>query len=556
EVPEALSSWDIERRELEDEQNVTPSPEKSRKNAYLGIGMALALLGAGVFLWTDEERAKKAYETAKEIVGLRGTGDSPSAIQPAPEAQQGAQPEGPVLSQGEGSERRMVRLSPEEEKAIGVETEVVTYRPLQKEIYTVGRIDYDERKLAFVPARIAGRLDKLYVNFAGAEVKKGEPLALIYSPDLVAAQREYQLAFENLEKVKGSDIKEVVESARSLVEASQNKLRLWGLTAEQIAEIKARSNPSIHVTIYSPTAGTVIEKMVLEGKYVAEGENLYKIADLSTVWMFAEVYEYELPWVRLGQRVEITSLSTPGNATYGTVSFIDPIVNPNTRTVKIRADIPNPEKKLKPQMFVNAKLIASLGEKVLAVPKSAVLDTGLRQLVYVEKGDGLYEAGEVTLGPEAGGYYPVVKGLKPGEKVVVHGNFLIDSQAQLTGPALSVGSPEAAGPARAEETPAKLKIAFSTSPKSPIVGKNTLKAKVTDQAGKPVTDAKVVFSVFMPPMPGMGEMRLPEGEGRHTGDGEYEAQAEIPMAGSWKVVVRVLRPGQSPTSATFSLTVR
>jgi Cu(I)/Ag(I) efflux system membrane fusion protein len=317
------------------------------------------------------------------------------------------------------------------------------------------------------------------------------------------------------------------------------------------------------MTIYSPTAGTVIEKMVLEGKYVAEGENLYKIADLSTVWMFAEVYEYELPWVRLGQRVEITSLSSPGNASLGTVSFIDPIVNPNTRTVKIRADIPNPGRKLKPGMFVNAKLVASLGEKVLAVPKSAVLDTGLRQLVYIEKRNGLYEGREVTLGPEADGYYPVVRGLKPGEKVVVQGNFLIDSQAQLTGGTIDMGgiaSMEEIAPGKKGEMVAqqaeKLKIAFSTSPKSSIVGKNTFKAKVTDQAGKPVTDARVIFQYSMPPMPGMpGGMSL-EAEGKHIRDGQYEAEAQLAMAGPWKVVVTVSRSGQPPTSANFSLTVR
>lgn len=536
----------------------------ARKRLYLKIGIALAFLGVGALLLANGEKMMEVYEKAKEIIGLGETASTPEVVQPIPEApEREAQPEGPVLSQSEGSGPKMVQLSPEEEKAIGVETQVVAHRPLRKEIYTVGRVDYDERKLGFVPARIAGRLDKLFVDFTGVEVKKGEPLALIYSPDLVAAQKEYHLALENLERVKGSGIKEVVESATSLVEASQNKLRLWGITDEQIAEIKAHGNPSIHMAIYSPMSGTVIEKMVLEGKYVAEGENLYKIADLSTVWMLAEVHEYELPWVRLNQRVEITLLSAPGNALHGTISFIDPIVNPNTRTVKIRADIPNPGRKLKPGMFVNAKLVASLGEKVLAVPKSAVLETGLRQLVYVEKGGGLYEGREVTLGPEADGYYPVVKGLKSGEKVVVQGNFLIDSQAQLTGGTIDMGgmagmeemAPGKKGEMVAQQTE-NPKIAFSTSPKSPVVGKNTFKAKVTDQSGKPVTDAKVVFHYSMPPMPGMpGGMSL-EAEGKQTRDGQYEAEAQLAMAGPWKVVVTVSRPGQPPTSATFSLTVR
>jgi len=525
----------------------------TRKHLYLGIGIALVLVVAGVLLFTNGQGAKDVSQEAKERIGPARSDVPASATDPNHDAH-------PRETEPAGSERTSVQLTPEEQRAIDVQTEVVTYRPLQKEIFTVGKIDVDERKLAFVPARIAGRLDKLFVNFTGIEVKKGEPLALIYSPDLVAAQREYHLALENLEKVKGSDIKEVVESARSLVEASETRLRLWGITDEQTAEMKTSSNPRFQMTISSPIGGTVIEKMVLEGKYVTEGENLYKIADLSTVWMLAEVYEYELPWVRPGQRVEITSLSSPGNASHGTVSFIDPIVNPNSRTIRVRADIPNPERKLKPQMFVNAKLVASLGEKVLAVPKSAVLDTGVRQLVYVDQGNGVYEGREVTLGSEAAGYYAVTKGLSPGERIVVAGNFLIDSQRQLTGGTVGMAGMEGMAPGKKDEMAAqqaeKLKITFSNSPKSPIVGKNTLTVKVTDQAGKPVTDAKVAFVTSMPAMPGMpGGMSLEE-EAKHTGNGEYEALAQIAMAGPWKAVVTVSRPGQPPTSATFSLTVR
>lgn len=525
----------------------------TRKHFYLGIGIALVLVVAGVLLFINGQGVKDVSQEAKELSGPARSDAPASATDPSHDAH-------PRETEPAGSERKLVQLSPEEQRAIDVQTDVVAYRPLQKEIFTVGRIDVDERKLAFVPARIAGRLDKLFVNFTGIEVKKGEPLALIYSPDLVAAQREYHLAVENLEKVKGSDIAEVVESARSLVEASETRLRLWGITDEQTAEIKTHKNPSIHMTISSPIGGTVIEKMVLDGKYVTEGENLYKIADLSTVWMLAEVYEYELPWVRPGQRVEITSLSSPGDASHGTVSFIDPVVNPNSRTVRIRADIPNPKRKLKPQMFVNAKLVASLGEKVLAVPKSAVLDTGLRQLVYVDQGNGVYEGREVTLGSEAAGYYPVTKGLGPGERIVVAGNFLIDSQRELTGGTVGMAGMEGMAPGKKDGMVAqqqeKLKITFSNSPKSPIVGKNTLTVKVTDQAGKPVTDAKVAFVTSMPAMPGMpGGMSLEE-EGKHTGNGEYEALAQIVMAGPWKAVVTVSRPGQPPTSATFSLTVR
>ncbi len=523
-----------------------PSTRKKRRG--VGIALALVALAGGLLLFRDR-------------LGLSGE-QKPASVAGSPAvagAQVIAQPSAPA---GNQNATASVRLTREDEQMIGVEVSPVTYRAMVKEIDAVGRIDYDERKIAFVSSRIAGRLDKLYVNFTGTRVAKGEPLALVYSPDLASTRQEYLLAAETLERIKASGIKEVVESASSLVEATRTRLLLWGVTENQIAQLQSGGRKPFEMTIYSPIGGTVIDKMAFEGKYVAEGEALYKVADLSTVWMQGDIYEYELPWIKLGQPVEITAPSYPGTTFRGKVSFIDPMLNAQTRTVRVRVDIPNRDARLKPQMFVSAKLRASLGEKTLAVPKSSVLDTGLRQIVYVARGNGLYEGRQVTLGPEAGGYYPVIKGLAEGDRVVTAGNFLIDSQAQLTGPGMGVPRMEETEKVAAEmggargEKPSTLKITLTTKPKSPVLGKNTFTMRITDTEGKPVNDATVRLTNSMPAMPGMpGGMSL-EAEATRVGDGAYEALVQLVMAGPWKIVVVATRPGQPSTSATFNLNAK
>ena len=340
----------------------------------------------------------------------------------------------------------VLKLSPRAQKLASVRTSEVMYLPLTKEIYTVGRIDYDEKRLAYVASWVQGRIDKLFVDFTGIEVKKGEPLVWIYSPSLISTQNEYLLALETLEKVKGSHIPETIEGARSLIESTKRRLLLWGITERQIEELEKTKNVRTHMTIYTPISGTVIHKMAVEGKYVKEGENIYHIADLTNIWMLADIFEYELSWVKVGQKVEIITPTYPGESFKGTVSFIDPFLNEKTRSCKVRVDVPNPKLKLKPGMYVDATLKIPIGPKdglVLAVPKSSVLDVGLRKLVYIDIGEGKYLAKEVKIGPEASTivkgrkerFYPILEGLAEGDKVVTRANFLIDSQTQLTGEA-------------------------------------------------------------------------------------------------------------------------
>ncbi len=359
----------------------------------------------------------------------------------------------------------MVQLSPRQIRLAGVKVEPATYRRLLKTIYTVGTITYDERLLAYVTSWIAGRVDKLFVDFTGVEVEKGEPLVWIYSPDLVSAQQEYLLSLETRDKMKGSTLGIMVESANSLVEASRDRLLLWGITGEQIDELSQTGKVQDHMTIYAPESGTVIKKDVLKGQYVKEGSMMYTIADMSHLWMMADIYEYEMGLIELGQDVEITTAAFPGQVFTGEVTFIEPFLNEVTRSLKVRVDVPNPDLELKPAMFVNATFKIPLGKPdqkgtagVLSIPRSAVLHTGLRKLIYIEVEKGLFEAREIKTGYDTEGYVEVLDGLKEGDVVVTRGAFLLDAESQL-GPGVGAqyygarGGPEEGEKGKEEKTP-------------------------------------------------------------------------------------------------------
>jgi Cu(I)/Ag(I) efflux system membrane fusion protein len=384
----------------------------------------------------------------------------------------------------------LVRLSARAQTLAQVKAEEIQFRHLFKEITTVGQIDYDERKMALVAAWIPGRIDKLFVDYTGLTVKKGTPLVSLYSPDLVTTQEEYLLALETLEKVKNSGNEETLRGARALVDASKKRLLLWGIHEDQVKEIENRKKASTHMTIFAPIGGTVIQKNALEGKYVKQGENLYQIVDLSNLWILADIYESDMSSIQKGQRVEVTSVAYPGEKFTGKIAFIDPYLNPKTRTVKVRVDVPNAELKLKPGMYVDVSISAHIHEgikstpkvvytcpmhpeivadkqedcpicgmdlvekvqapagTILAVPKEAVLDTGTRKLVYVEMEKGIYSAREVAVGAESLAeingqkrkFFAVISGLAGGTRVVSQANFLIDSQSQITGQAEAVYS--------------------------------------------------------------------------------------------------------------------
>lgn len=370
-----------------------------------------------------------------------------------------------------------VQLTPYRMQLAGVATSEVLPRPIGGSIRTVGTIDVDERRTAHISARIGGRIEALHVDFTGEQVKKGAPLVDIYSPELVSTQKEYLLALEALEKAKASGAASAIATAQDLFDAAHRRLRLWGINDAQLAEIEGSGAPNPRQTILAPMAGIVTQKNVLAGQTVMEGDDLYTIADLSEVWMNAAVYEADIPKVRVGQSVIVRAAAAPGRAFQGTVGFIAPTMDASTRTARVRVDITNPDFVLKPGMYVDAEIAtpaqaggAGTSSKparayytctmdpqivsdepgdcpicgmhlvrvtpkadgvALSVPESAVIDTGTRKVVYLEREPGTFDAIQVELGAPDGGFYPVLAGLSEGDRVVTQGAFLVDAENRL-----------------------------------------------------------------------------------------------------------------------------
>lgn len=480
------------------------------------ILLAVLFFGRGCSHSSRAESAGGVQATAKEEVWtcsmhpqirLSGPGKCPICempLIPAAGAQTGA-----------GGEP-MLQLSDHALAMANVETAPVIRRELFRELRSVGKIQYNESSLATVTARTDGYAERLFVDFTGVEIKAGNHLAEVYSPDLITAQQELLIALQSSPGGQSSPMAEMVKA----------KLQRWGLTKDQIAALAGNGTLTDRTTLYSPIQGTVIEKLIVQNSAFKAGDALYRIANLDTVWVYLDIYEADLPWVRYGQQVEITAEALPGRVYKGQVTFVQPVVNEETRTVRVPVHVENKDHALKPGMFVSAVIKSALagdgrvapagvegkfscpmhpevlrdqagrcpvcempleqipgsaqavqtavtapaayfctmkceggktydkpgncpvcgmkltqvpaapavsGAGLLAVPVSAVLDSGTRRIVYVEKSRGLFEAREVVLGPRTAGFFPVITGVAEGERVVTRGGFLIDSQFQITG---------------------------------------------------------------------------------------------------------------------------
>ncbi|OGW59521.1 MAG: hypothetical protein A2V83_09665 [Nitrospirae bacterium RBG_16_64_22] len=323
-------------------------------------------------------------------------------------------------------------IEPEKIQKLGVRVEEVKLRAISHTFRTVGKIEYDERKVASVQSKVAGWIEKLHVNTTGQAVRKGDPLLEIYSPELVSTQREYLLALENREKLSASPFPEVRAAGETTFDAARQRLRFWDISDEDIARIEKTGSPSRTMVLRSPVKGVIVEKPALQGMAVMPGQALFKAADTSTVWLHADVYEYEVPHVRAGQRAHMELAGFPGEKFWGTVVFVYPFLQAETRTTKVRIEFPNPTGRLKPEMYATVEIhVHEKERKTPAVPESAVLDSGKRQVVFVDHGEGRFEAREVTTGARGDGYVQVLKGVKEGEKVVTSANFLLDAESNV-----------------------------------------------------------------------------------------------------------------------------
>jgi len=349
------------------------------------------------------------------------------------------------VEKAEGEEMQMevegraaIELPPERQQMIGVTFDEARSRDVTMKIRTVGHLTYDETRIVKVHTRISGWVERLYVDYTGREVRRGEPLFTIYSPELYSTQEEYLLALRGEKALSApSATPEAAENAYSLTEATRKRLRLWDITEDQIERLERTGRSETEMSIVSPIDGFVIEKNAFEGKYVVPGEVLYTIADLETIWAIAEVFEYELQLVRVGQEAKITLSYYPGEVFRGRVSYIYPYLNNSTRTALVRFEIENRDLKLKPDMYVNVELEIDLGKR-LVIPRDAVLYSGERRIAYVRKDERNFEPREIVTGVRVGDYIEVLEGIEEGETVVTSANFLIDSESQLRAAVMSM----------------------------------------------------------------------------------------------------------------------
>jgi RND family efflux transporter MFP subunit len=473
-------------------------------------------------------------------------------------AESGATPGMPGMETGGGESQaapatNAIFIDPQRQQLIGVRSEPASVQPLVKEIRAVGKVTFDETRVTHIHTKITGYIDQVFVDYVGKVVKKGDPLFTIYSPELVATQEEYLLALRASRQFAGSSYEGISTRTNSLLEAARRRLELWDITPAQIQQIEKEGKARRTLTIYSPVGGIVTERAAYHhGRYVNPEMDLYTIVDLSTVWVVGEVYEYELPFVKVGQPVLIEFPYQAQKRTLrGEITYVYPYLEEKTRTGKIRMEFTNPNFVLKPEMFVNAKLMINLGNRLVA-PQDAVLDTGTEQYVFVDKGDGYFEPRAVKLGPEAGGYYAIESGLKAGERVVTAANFILDSESRLKGAFANMGRPgqEAKGPAA---QPA-LKIEI-VEPRAAKVGQNALRLTVKDASGNPVSDAEVEVTLFMPQMGSMAPMTS-KATLKSAGNGVYTGTIDIPMAWSWQTTVTVKKEGKSLGSMQTTINTR
>lgn len=428
-----------------------------KKHVIVIVGTFVALSAifyfsrSGPFRATEPKAAQtqgaqpaKSSETAQEESGsMPGMPGMPAE---KPSAKAASTPKAPARQAA--SEAPTIEISPEKRQMIGVKVTTVSVQPLTKVIRTVGLVEYDQRRLQTINTKIEGWVEKLYVNFTGAYVKKGDPVADIYSPELWATQQEF---INVVRWAKGSKRKEVKSGAEkvytqgapdigsmiemdalSLVESARQRLKLWDISDAQIQKIEKSERPIRTLTVYSPYSGYVLQKNVTQGMRVMAGANLFEVADLSTVWITADIYEFEMPLIKVGDAATVQLSYFPGRQFSTRIDYLYPTLEGETRTLKARFTIPNEEGRLKPQMFTNVEMKINLGKK-LAVPSDAVINTGVRQIAYVDRGDGYFEPREVVAGVQAENLVEITAGLKAGDKVSSSANFLIDSEAKLKG---------------------------------------------------------------------------------------------------------------------------
>src|SRR3984957_226621 len=453
----------------------------------------------------------------------------------------------PMVS-GADSQLAPIRITPERRQLIGLKFATVARQDVSDRLETTGNIEADERLQGYVQTRFAGWIEQVFANSTYQYVRRGQPLFTIYSPDLMSTESEYLLAVEARKHVSNSAIADVTTDATSLVDSAAERLKLWGVSPREIARVERERTVRHAVEIDSPMSGYIVERNALPNMYVQPDTRLFTITDLSKVWIYAAGFQDEIGKVRPGDPATVTVDAYPGTNFHGRVDFIQPQIDPITRTAKVRCEFSNPKNQLLPGMFAHVALALPMGVQTV-IPDTAVLRTGTHNVAFIDRGDGYLTPAAIELGEHVGDEFIVLKGLAPGQQIVSSANFLIDSESQLQAaagafvpPPPGVGA-NAAGQS-AEAVP-QASIEFTSDPNPLVRGHNKAIVTIRDSKGAPISDAQVTASFYMAAMPAMGMAAMrAEGTAVDQGNGTYAANIELPSGGTWGLTITASKGGQ------------
>lgn len=457
---------------------------------------------------------------------------------------------------GRTSDLAPIQLTPERRQLIGVTFATVERREVSKRIETTGNIEPDEQLQSYVQTRFAGWIQQVFVNQTFQYVRRGQPIFTVYSPDLASTEQEYALALRARERVAGSSVEGVSDGANSFAQAAAERLSLMGIPRSEVARLARGGQPRNVLTIYSPASGYVVERNALPNMYVQPETKVYTIADFSTVWVYAAVFQDEIGTVRVGDSAAMTIDAYPGVSFPGRVDYIWPEIDMATRTARVRIAFDNRDGQLKPGMYGRIMLRMKVGERTV-IPAGAVLRTGTHNVAFVDRGDGYLVPTYVELGPRVGNDLIVLKGLEPGQRVVASANFLIDSESQLQAATGSfVPPPPGVSASAAEPSGAKLAATLDivTTPSPPARGKNRVRAILKDAHGHAIDGANVSVTFYMAAMPAMGMSAMRDvATLSDKGAGVYEGDLTLGSGGTWQVTAIATKEGQTLASKQFNL---
>ena len=511
---------------------------------FAAIGLAIAV---GLLWWRSHPtQSTNVQQSSSSSEGMSGMAQ-PSDQEPASGTAAMPQAEAPLAP---------IQLTPQRMQSIGIVLGKVESKLVNSELRFYGNVQVDERRQAYVQTRFAGWIRKVDADATGNFIRKGQPLFTIYSPDLVTTEKEYLLAKKNSDTLQQSSVNGVASGASSLFNAAKERLLQWEVSPVEIDKLDQTGKTITDLTINSPVSGYITQKNALPNMYVQPETMLYTIADLSDVWVLAQVFQSDAGKIKPGDPSEITVDAYPGRVFNGRVDYILPQLDMNTRTLPVRLVFPNPGLKLRPGMYVNVRAKLPMGRQ-LVVPASAAFHSGTKNLIFVYGGEGSIEPREVELGPQVGDQLVVARGLKAGEEIVTSANFLIDSEAQLQAAAGAfVPPPPGAGQAASMNAPAQQQanVELTTDPQPPHKGSNTVRVKLTSQGGQPIAGANVTVTFYMAAMPAMGMAAMKTViNASDQGAGMYEGKGDLGSGGTWQVTVRAQQNGQTIANKQLSV---